>query len=269
MGFEFTSKEYKIIFDAENPMLCFRDMIEKNSLSIEQYLDTVLDMDIIVDTGDSCSEFMMNTLSPSWGGRIYGYGYHISDYASIAWLTHQQGYKKQELNSYMHKIADENKRKSLKQGYLYSAAYEIWHELSDHNALCFLTKMKLKDALLLATLQKWGYSAKKWNGYVILDKNTTTGFYDSWSGSGSLMEIQLEKDVKLPVKYIRFSHPDCTNQYPVKKIWCNPNMWDNGGIKLIHMPKHFRRDLEKLGFESTWINQNISNYVVNTAANML
>ena len=40
-------------------------------------------------------------------------------------------------------------------------------------------------------------------GYIIIDKSTETGLYDPWNGGGSVFEIQLEKDVKLPIKYIR------------------------------------------------------------------
>lgn len=275
MKSELLKEDYERIFDHNDSMHCFIQMIEQKQkecdekVLLDEYLDAVLDVNIVLDTGDGYSEFMMNTLSPSWGGRVYGYGYHIADEASIAWLTHQQGYSKRELNAYLHVIDEDEKRAWLKPGFLYSAAMEIWHELSDYNQVCFLVKMKFKDLLLLEALRKWGLETKKWNGYIILDKETRTGFYDQSSGSCSLLGIELEKNVKLPVKYIQMARPDCAYEWTLSDICENPRLWDNGGVNVIHMPKKFRRDLERLGFEKLWFDRNVSNYIVKTENNVI
>lgn len=272
---ELSEVDYKKIFGSKNPMICLKQMIEEMQMAsgegvlLEDYLEQNVNVNITLDTGDGCSEFMMNTLSPSWGGRVYGYGYRIADEASIAWLTRQQGYKKQELNSYLHSIDDKDKRSCLKLGFLYSAAMEIWHELSDYNQVCFLSKMKLKDIILLSEMKNWGYKTRNWNGYIIIDKMTRTGFFDRSSGSCSLLGIELEKDVKLPVKYIHIAQPDLAYKWNLLDICENPRLWDHGGVKIIHMPKKFRRDLEMIGIERPWFDINVSNYIVKIEDNVL
>ena len=260
---ELTNEDYELIFENASPMLRFEKLMEERSVdesSKMHLLNSIIRTNIVCDTGDGRSEFLMNTLSPSWGGRVYGYNYHIHDDAGIAWLTHQQGYKKQELNSYIHVIDNKWRRETLPQGFLFSAAYEIWHEMSEVNPLTFLVKMKLKDLLLLNELIKWGRRTKKWNGYLNIDKRTRTGFWDYSCGSGSLMGITLEKDVKLPTKYIHFAQPDCMQYYTVEDVYGTTTMWNKGGVTLLHLPKKFRKDLPSLGFDESLIDAQISNY---------
>ena len=74
-------------------------------------------------------------------------------------------------------------------------------------------------------------------GYVVIDKDTETGLFNPWNGSGSCFEIQLERDVKLPVKYIRAALPDGGDGYSVGSVYgmCG-SAWKNGGVKVIHAP---------------------------------
>ena len=39
-------------------------------------------------------------------------------------------------------------------------------------------------------------------GYITLDKSTTCGLFDTWNGSGSMLEIECEKDIVLPLHFI-------------------------------------------------------------------
>ena len=50
-------------------------------------------------------------------------------------------------------------------------------------------------------------------------------------------EIQLERDVKLPVKYIRSALPDGGDGYAVESVYgmCG-SAWTQGGVKMIHAP---------------------------------
>jgi len=80
------------------------------------------------------------------------------------------------------------------------------------SAVTFLVKMQLMDAINI--LQKIRENIDNFNpyqpldtsgcpfGYIVLSKDTVTGLYDSWQGGGSLMEIKLEKDVKIPIHLI-------------------------------------------------------------------
>lgn len=213
-----------------------------------EYLNRTYRCDILVDTGDSGWDYSMNTLAPGYDAFDSGVGYRLYDEASIVWLTKQQGHTKRELADALHRITEEG---NGLQGYLRSAAYEAWHELSCENQLCFLVEMTLEQAMLIQAAVRWGIRTRQWSGYVVLDQKTRCGFFDSWRGSGSLMGIELEQDVKLPIKYINAAIPDTEdskNGYSVYSVYENERMWKSGRVKQITLPKKFRLEMEALGF---------------------
>ena len=58
-------------------------------------------------------------------------------------------------------------------------------------ALTFLTQMTLEGLINVNKLINCGY--------LILDAKTTTSLYDLWNGRGSLFNIQLKKDIRIPI----------------------------------------------------------------------
>lgn len=82
-------------------------------------------------------------------------------------------------------------------------------------ALQFMVKMPLQDIInIMEKVNKMNEDkenfdefrpeeSKKDYGYITLDKSTMCGLFEPWGDGGSLMEIQLEKDVKLPLKFLR------------------------------------------------------------------
>lgn len=64
------------------------------------------------------------------------------------------------------------------------------------------------------------------------------------------MELALERDVKLPIKYIVSALPDAVqDRYSVYTVYENNRMWKNGRINQITLPKKFRLEMEEMGFE--------------------
>ena len=61
---------------------------------------------------------------------------------------------------------------------------------------------------------------------IILDKKAVCGLYDTWNGAGSILEIKLEKDVVLPMKYISTAWPDGGRGYSLASAYgiCS-DMW--------------------------------------------
>ena len=55
--------------------------------------------------------------------------------------------------------------------------------------------------------------------HVVLSKDTACGLYDNWSGAGSVLEIELEKDVVLPLKFISSAWPDGGRGYSVANVY--------------------------------------------------
>lgn len=122
---------------------------------------------------------------------------------------------------------------------MFSIAYEVWHEMSIFNQLFFLVKMTIKDVLQLNTLLQWHEVTKKWGGYIIINKEATAGFYDSENGGTSLLGIHLEKDVKLPIKFMSCAFPDEAFHNPIYSIAEDPDLWDAGKFCNWNLPKHF------------------------------
>ena len=116
------------------------------------------------------------------------------------------------------------------------------------NTVTFLVEMTLKDLMELNRLIKLQerngrfFDARKnpYCGYIIIEKATETGLYDPWNGGGSVFEIELERDVKLPIKYIRSALPDGGDGYSIEGVYgmCG-SAWKEGGVKHIHAPLAF------------------------------
>ncbi len=204
----------------------------------EHYLKQTFRVDIMVDTGDGNCDYTLNSVYPCWYG---GYDDRIDDRAGIVWLARTQGYSNARLRRAL-RLGDMRDPK----GFLESMRVELANLASSMSTVTFLVEMTLEDLMELNRLVRLQdrnghfYDAQKnpYCGYIIIDKNTETGLYDPWSGSGSCFEIQLEKDVRLPVRYIRSALPDGGDGYAVENVYgmCG-SAWQHGGIKAIHAPQ--------------------------------
>lgn len=211
--------------------MVYYELPEKHYLKQEFYTN------IMVDTGDGNTDYTLNSVYPCW------YGYYnetIDDRAGIVWLAKTQGYTKGKL------------RKALQQGdmadpkgFLESMRVELANLASAMSVLTFLVELTLEQLMELNRLIKLQdrdgrhYDAREnpYCGYIIIDKNTETGLYDPWCGGGSCFEIELERDVKLPIKYIRSALPDGGDGYSIDSVYgmCG-SAWKSGGVKTIHAP---------------------------------
>ena len=195
------------------------------------YLQQKVCVDIIVDTGDGNYDFVSNDMFPHYNAR---FGDVIPEEASVLWLARQQGYKKRQLNRAM-RHCDYSGSELLK-----SLRVEV-HNCSSHmNALAFFVEMTVEQLFDLneaikdngkndPPLNKDEYRCtweRKGKRKITLDKSAVCGLYDSWSGAGSILEIELEKDVVLPMKYISTALPDGGRGYSVASIYgvCS-SMW--------------------------------------------
>ena len=131
------------------------------------------------------------------------------------------------------------------KGFLESMQVELANLPSAMSTVTFLVDLTLEQLIGLNRLIRLqdrdgrNYDSRKnpYCGYVVIDKDTMTGLYDPWQGGGSVFEIQLEKDVRLPVKFIRSALPDGGDGYSVEEVYgmCG-SAWKQGGVKMIHAP---------------------------------
>lgn len=193
-------------------------------------------IDLIVDTGDLNYDFTSNSI----GGHYNASDDSIPEEASLLWLTRQQGYKKSEIKK---ALVERGKCESP----LLKSIYVETVNCSTHmNALVFLVKMtleqyfNLRDAIDIEEKRnKSSYlSERTGRGYLVLSKDTTCGLYDSWNGSGSVLEIKLEKDVRLPFRCIASADHDGCHGYGIREIYgCGSELWSDDAVKEIHPMK--------------------------------
>lgn len=207
---------------------------------MDHFLNQEFYTNIGVDTGDGNLDYSPNATRPGWYGQ---YETKLDDTASILWLARQQGYKKSEL---WNMLSKETTEPSERKGFLYSVRSEVANTSSGLQQLTFLVRMTLKQLIELNELIKLqdrngrNYDARKnpYCGYIVLDKKTETGLFDTWNGGGGPFEIELEKDVRLPIRYIAYALPDGNKQsYSISEVYgmCGSAWRDT--VKLIHAPK--------------------------------
>ena len=175
--------------EAENLLHDLLPELVEYQLPEEHYLKQTFRVNIMVDTGDG------------------SYDDRIDDRAGIVWLAKTQGYT----NAKLRRALQQGDMRDPK-GFLQSMRVELANLASAMSTVTFLVEMTLKER---------HYDSRKnpYCGYIVLDKNTETGLYDPWHGGGSCFEIELEKDVRLPVKYIRSALPDGGDGYSVEEVY--------------------------------------------------
>jgi len=204
----------------------------------EHFLKQEFCVNIFVDTGDGNYDYVLNCVYPHYNGR---YGETINDRASIVWLARQQGYTKTELN----KALREGDIKDPK-GFLESMRQEVINHGSHMGILTFLARMTLEEIFELNELLKLQdrnghfYDAEKrpYCGYILIDKKAECGLYDPWGGGGSILELQLEKDVRLPIRFIRSATVDGGDGCSIRNVYgTDSSIYREDVVKKIHAPK--------------------------------
>lgn len=200
-----------------------RDWIQDNvywylpSSVAEQEVDVVLSL----DTGDCDSDFTQCNIL-NWYGIDGGYcdkENPLPKESPIRWLAEQQGKLKEiekmlslEFDEYVvHYDGDKFSK------FTQSVKQELENASSHMNTLVFLCKMSLKEFLDFRyhiseekeLNNSYIYSERKGTGAIKVTKNAMCGLYDIWNGGGSVLEIELEKDVVIPYKAIFQVWIDC------------------------------------------------------------
>lgn len=207
------------------------------NLPYEHFLNQSLYVDILINAGDLNFDYTLNAPFASWNGRDAKV---IDENSGILWLARQQGYTKTALTKAL------RDRETNDNRFLKSVLAEVENVTTSMNALTFLVKIPLKEWFQLhdaiskeKPLNNCYFPKKsKGRGYIIVDKGTTCGLYDPWNGAGSVLEIQLGKDVRLPIRMIDSALPDGGRGYSINEIYglCS-SAWTGNAVKEIHEQK--------------------------------
>lgn len=175
-------------------------------------------VNIMVDCGnwnfDCTCDNVLNWYGNSGNGSIPAE-------SSMLWLAKTQGKatvlrkacKKVHRNDGYYVNREEDKDKFIE------SCIQEFENLSSHmGTITFLVKMPLFQLFDLIELKNKEYDEngkydprknEKSKSYIVLGKETMCGLYDSWNGSGSVLDVELDKDVKLPIKYCIFCADGC------------------------------------------------------------
>ena len=151
---------------------------------------------LMLDGGDSNYDYSLNPNYYTNYGRD-----ELSDEAGIVWLVKQQGHTKEELV-----IALDEEQSS--NAFMNSVVEECFNTTSSLNAVTFFGRCELGDLLDYADSDN-----------ILVRKNAMCGLVDTWYGGGSILEIQLEKDVLIPAKNVGYFGPDGGKGYSVDSIY--------------------------------------------------
>lgn len=208
---------------------------------MDHYLKQDVYINIEIDVGDANYDFTPAKCYPAYQEDPDD---RIHERSPLLWLAKQQGFTKTQLWKAM------TDKEFCGSKFLESVWQEMANVASHMNTLTFLWKTSLEEAIALAELVHYKENVEEasnnryepyrlpYCGYIVLDKKTPCGLYDSWNGGGSLFEIELDKDVRLPARFIFRALPDGAHGYSIGSCYgvCG-KFWEGGGVKEIHFPK--------------------------------
>ena len=166
----------------------------------EEHYNETVKVNIMLDTGNANSDFTRDDILNYCNYYSNG-GKDLKD-SSILWLAKQQ--KKAGL------LREAIKGKQIDDKFINSCIQELENLPSHMATLTFLVNMKLFDYFELREAiesekelnDSYVLEDRKGKGTITISKDTMCGLFDVWSGGGSVLEIELDKDVVLPIKCI-------------------------------------------------------------------
>lgn len=256
---ELSRETLKEIFSSDNPRIAFNELItewteqasecnldylfgiierelseeakvvyEKYVSEIEEYiLDKVyfyydaqdfnnkINVNILVDNGNGNYSYSCDNILNYCGNG------NIDENSSILWLAKKQN-KETEFRAAVKKY-DSDIEETWRTGdkFIDSAIQELENLASEIGTVTFLVKMELFQTFDLLEMQK-----EKKEASIIIKKETMCGLFDSIFGGGSMLEIELDKDVELSLSDAVFCVEKCNmNGYDVDEVYSLCDCW--------------------------------------------
>lgn len=185
----------------------------------DKFFEQEVDVVVSLDVGDMNYDFTCNDVL-NWYGR-YNEKNELDPNSPIRWLAKQQR-KLTELKRALKEKSLSQSTDFQKEKYEYSkfvktTIQELQNVCSHMNTLIFLCKMSLREFIELKELIKseeelnksYYYEDRKGTKSFTISKNATCGLFNPWDGGGSVLEIELDKDVVIPTKAVFDVWIDC------------------------------------------------------------
>lgn len=171
-----------------------------------EHFNETVKVNIMLDTGNCNYDFTRDNIL-NYCNYYSNEGKDLKD-SSVLWLAKQQK-KATLLRKAIKKVLNGEDIK-FEDKFIESTIEELENLPSHMATLTFLVNMPLFDYFdlreAMAAEEKLNDSYvledRKGKGTITISKDTMCGLFDVWSGGGSLLEIELDKDVVLPIKCI-------------------------------------------------------------------
>lgn len=191
-------------------------------LPYDDFLGLKIPVNIVIDAGDANYDFGCND---SWSYA------NVDGVSGIAYLAKKQGYTLTQLR----KAINSEKTDSV---FLKSAVDEWRNASGGCNATTLFATITVEQLFDFYDIKNTEKSINNryypWKGkgksYIIVSADTPWGLVDYWHGGGSLLEGKLERDMKIPLKYIFDIMPEAYNSrgYTVHEIYGCGTSWYTG-----------------------------------------
>lgn len=194
-------------------------------------LNQDIDVSITLDIGDGNYDFSCNNLFNEWDN----YSYELNLLSPVVWLAKQQK-KLMELKKAIKDLKHNRYDAKNYSKFTQSCIQEFNNQFHCMSCMTFLVRMGLNDYIKLQGMirrqkesnkenkAEYDYDKRKDNGeYIVIDKNVECGLFNPWLGGGSVLEIDCEKDIKIPTKAIWKAwievHGGCDSGYTVDEVY--------------------------------------------------
>lgn len=172
-------------------------------------------VNLLIDCGNANYDYTCdNVLNYCGNGEI-------DENSSILWLARQQG-KEKELRETVSMFMESDGNDESSDSFVKSCITEWNNLISSIGTLTFLTSMRLFELLDLVGVQKKIEKGenKYDSNFIEISKDAMCGLFDPVNGSGSVLEIELDKDVKIPIKNLRICPEGCRMAgYDVNEVY--------------------------------------------------
>lgn len=195
----------------------------------EEHFNKSVKVNIMLDTGNMNYDFTRDNVLNWYASQGYSEGNgSFNKESSLLWLAKQQQKAellqkccKKSMKKYHNGEQKYREQTDCEDKFVVSAMEELANMTSHIGTMTFLVEMNLFDYFDLKEAMKkeeklnqsYYLEERKGNGYIVLDKSTMCGLFDTWQGGGSLLEIQCEKDIKIPIRCIFDAIIDGTKKY--------------------------------------------------------
>lgn len=168
----------------------------------ENDFNNLVPVTICLDTGNGNEDFTCDNILNYYGTSGMYFNGEVDEHSSALWLAKQQGYEEEFLKAV--KAEPQTLTKDNTSKFVLSLISELENLPSHMGTITFLATMPFLEFIKCRRMIN---DKEKFS--VTIPKNATCGLYNGWDGSGSLLEIELDKDCVLSSDVIwEIAHED-------------------------------------------------------------